>query len=531
MRRGKVKAVVRTLAAIALLSMVATAPAVAGPNRCGTKPPDRSPTWTDGLGKHWFDSHGVWTQGPDGFIWGYGGVDFDSRSVQVNPTTDHSYQLYLSPSEQCATVSGDGNAPNVGEYPVQPAPAIVSMPWLHRDGKVFRADDGRTTILRGVDYPYNQEFLSPPADLTDADMARIASWGMNLLRIRLDPLRDGYYSGHAPEPGYWENLDQIVAMANRHGLYVLLSLGGGGALPDQQAYDKAKFIQGSSEWNWWMNAETTMFRRYANWPGVVGFDTINEDDSYPPFVHDRMFMGPAHRAIDAALRQAVGDNRHVYFQEPSGWSYWGAEYWPGMMQGNDIGDPNRFYCPKWKPGGNGGSDLDQESQLAAQSNASMFMCEMWVDNSNESTVEAWQRDGQSAMDARLIGGVRTTYPYADGYGMLNYPANTEVPWIKELARPYPEWAGGAIQSIHYDYDARRLVVQFALDGSGPSEVFVGHTGTYSNGFTATTSTGGSLIVDGSGAVVQAEGMSWDASTQRVVLPAQTGTVTFTLAPR
>jgi hypothetical protein len=146
-------------------------------------------------------------------------------------------------------------------------------------------------------------------------------------------------------------------------------------------------------------------------------------------------------------------------------------------------------------------------------------------------VEAWQRDGQSAMDARLIGGVRTTYPYADGYGMLNYPANTEVPWIKELARPYPEWAGGAIQSIHYDYDARRLVVQFALDGSGPSEVFVGHTGTYSNGFTATTSTGGSLIVDGSGAVVQAEGMSWDASTQRVVLPAQTGTVTFTLAPR
>src|SRR5205807_2520280 len=259
----------------------------------------------------------------------------------------------------------------------------------------------------------------------------------------------------------------------------------------------------------------TVFRRYENWPGVVGFDAINEDDSYPPFIHDRVFMGPAHRAIDAGLRNSVGDSRHIYFQEPSGWSYWGAEYWPGMMQGNDIGDPSRFYCPKWKPGGNANGDLDTKGQLAVQSNAPMFMCEMWVDNSNPATVAAWQRDGQAAMDARLIGGVRTTYPYADGYGMLSYPDNTEVPWIKEFARPYPEWAGGTIQSVHYDYDARRLVVGFALDGSGVSEVFVGHAGTYPDGFTATTSTGASLSVDGSGGVVQASGMSWDASSQRV----------------
>lgn len=109
------------LATVELLLLVVATPAVAGPNRCGTKPPDRSPTWTDGLGRHWFDSQGVWTQGPDGFIWGYGGVDFDSRSVQVDPTTDHSDQVYLSPSEQSATVSGDGNALNIGEYPVQPA--------------------------------------------------------------------------------------------------------------------------------------------------------------------------------------------------------------------------------------------------------------------------------------------------------------------------------------------------------------------------------------------------------------------------
>ena len=381
-----------------------------------------------------------------------------------------------------------------------------------------------------MDYPYNQEIFVDPANLTDDDFARIASWGMNLLRVRISGYRSGYLPNHQPEPGYWEHLDQLIAAANRRGIYVLLATVTGDTedmMASTQAYERLKFVAGTPNHGWWVAFEAGMFARYRDWPGVVGFDTINEDDSYPPYVHDRLFMGPAHRDIDVALRQR--DPRHVYFQEPSGWSYWGAEYWPGMMNGVDIGDPNRFFCPKWKPGGSASADLDTKGALAQQSNAPMFMCEMWVDSPNDSAkLLAWQRDAAAAMDARLIGGARTTYPHASGYGMLNADGS-EAFWIRELARPYPEWVGGDIGSIKYDFDSKRLDVGLALDGSGPSEIYMSSVRTYPAGFVATSSSGARLVYDGTH-VVEANGMSWDEVHDRVVLPAQVGVVTVTISP-
>jgi hypothetical protein len=514
-------------------SGVFATPAVAGPNRCGTSgPPNRSPTWTDATGSHWFDRHGLWTQGPDGSVFGNGGIDFDRANAQVDLWTNHSAQAYVSPARQCAIAGDLGVAPNIGEFQVTATPAIVQMPWLSRDGNLFKSSDRRTIILRGVDYPYNQEFFEPPYNLTDADFARIASWGMNLLRIRISGYRSGYLPNHSSEPGYWEHLDHIIAGANRHGIYVLLATVTDDVeemMVSTQAYERLKFLPGSPNHDWWISFERKMFARYKNWPGVVGFDTINEDDSYPPYIHDRVFMGPAHEAIDAALR--ARDPRHVYFQEPSGWDYWGAEYWPGMMNGVDIGDPNRFFCPKWKVGSNSSMDLELFGQLAQQSSVPMFVCETWVnENGNDqATLLTQQRGAETAMDARLIGGVRTTYPYGNGYGMLN-PDGTEQFWIREFARPYPEWVGGRIQSIHYDFDQRRLVTGLALDGSGPTELYASPDRTYPEGFAATSSTGARLVYAGS-QVVQAVGMSWDAAQQRVVLPPHTGSISVTIAPR
>jgi hypothetical protein len=265
-----------------------------------------------------------------------------------------------------------------------------------------------------------------------------------------------------------------------------------------------------------MTFQRKLLQRYRDWPGVVGFDTINEDDSYPPYVHDQRFIGPAHRAIDGILR--ASDQRHVYFQEPSGWSYWGAEYWPGMMRGVDLGDPNRFYCPKWKAGSDPAGELDVKSRLADESHAPMFICELWIDMGTDSDyagVLTRQRAALTAMDRRLLGGVRVLYGPSDGYGTF-LSDGSEAPWVKEFARPYPLWAGGTIISIAYDFDARRLVATFELDGSGPTEIFVPGR-TYPGGFTATASNGIAL--------------DWDPGTQRVVAPAQAGRLTITIEPR
>lgn len=527
----------RWRSALVVTSLVActTAPALNGPlragaNRCETAPPARSPTWVDGAGAHWFDEHGLWTQGPDGSMFGGAGVDFNRRDAQADPWTNHSLQVYLNEDRQCAAVGTTAvGAREGGEFPIESPPDVVPLPWLRRDDSLFRSSDGRTTILRGVDYPYNQEIFEAPYNLTERDFQRIASWGMNLLRIRISAARSGFLPGTTPEPGYWERLDHIIAAANRHGIYVMPSTVTSDleAMSTTAGHDQLKFIDGTRNQRWWLDYQRHLFDRYREWPGVVGFDPLNEDDSYPPYVHDRQFVGSLHRKVNGVLR--AGDDRHVFFQEPSGWSYWGAEWWPGMMQGNDIGDANRFYCPKYKPGGTASAELDVKGRLATESGVPMFICEMWVDNGDPATVRAWQRDAQRAMDARLIGGVRVLYGPSAGYG-THTREGVESHWVAEFARPYIAWAGGRITSVEYDYDARRLATQLHLDGSGHSEVFTSLARTYPDGFVASVSNGARLVHNGS-AVVDASGMSWDGSRQRLVLPAGVGAVTLTLQPR
>jgi hypothetical protein len=509
----------RAFAALAGLSAVLAVapPATAGPNRCGTAPPERSPTWQDGAGDHWFDENGLATRAPQGSPFGHGGVHVSRPSVEVDPLANRAAQVYVGPNRQCAIVGDVGNAPNVGEFADATPPAIVPLPWLRRDGRLFRADDGRTTILRGVDWPYNAEIFEAPYDLQEADFERMASWGINLLRVRIAGYRSGYLPGHPAEPGYWEHLDHLIAAANRHGIYVLPATVTGdleALVVGAHAHERLKFVEGTANRAWWLDFQAKLFERYRDWPGVVGYDTINEDNSYPPYVHDRLFMGPAHRAIDAALRRT--DDRHIYFQEPSGWAYWGAEYIPGMMNGVDIGDPNRFFCPKWKADGDAALDLETKGRLAQESDAPLFACEYWITKTgDDGTVNAQQRAVLAAMDEQLVGGVRVLYGPSNGYG-TQLADGSEAPWVAEFARPYPLWAGGTITSIDYDFGARELTVGFDLDGSGPSEVFV-PARHYPDGFVAHSSNGADI--------------SWDAARQRVVLPAGTGAVTLTIAPR
>jgi hypothetical protein len=132
------------------------------------------------------------------------------------------------------------------------------------------------------------------------------------------------------------------------------------------------------------------------------------------------------------------------------------------------------------------------------------------------------------MDAVLMGGVRVLYGPSAGYG-THTRDGVEAHWVAEFARPYLAWAGGRPTAIDHDYDTRRLVVSLDLDGSGQSEVFASVARTYRNGFEAVTSTGARLVHDGS-SVVEAVGMSWDGSRERIVLPASSGAVTITVTP-
>ncbi|MGH2532098.1 MAG: glycoside hydrolase family 5 protein [Thermomicrobiales bacterium] len=421
-----------------------------------------------------------------------------------------------------------------GEFPIGEAPAIVPMPWLRRDGRFFRAEDGRTTILRGVDYAFNSVGLVDLRfDLTNADLDRIASWGMNALRIRLRDARAGYFPSRPAEPGYLEELDRLIARANDRGLYVIVATGGPedllsiGKHPEDPLHDCAKFLPGNPAREHWFGYLEGIVRRYRDWPGVVGFDLINEDISYPPEIHDAVFMGPAHQEALARLRAV--DDRHVYFQQPAGWDYQGHS----VASGYDLGDPNRFFASKWgvRPGENV-QRLEEMLGWAVEAGTDLFLAEYNLSDRGTlevATMEAVQREVLALLDGALISGLRLGYLPAVS-GALISEAREEAFWLAEMVRPYPVWIGGVVTSLAWDFDAAKLRLELALDGRGPTELAVSIARTYPGGFIATTAAGDRLTVSNAHDVVAAGALRWDERAGRIVLAAGKGAETLTLLP-
>lgn len=530
----------RMAGALAIVILASTAMPVthstAADGTCGTQKPDRPPTTTTFLGSHWADSQGAGSVGPNQNP-AYGQVTFADATAQGSLGGDHSTQYVVSPERVCVHAGAIRAGEHAPEFAITAPPAIESMPWLRREGRFWAAPDGRRTILHGVDYLYNRPGINAHEfNLLDEDFDRIRSWGMNLLRIRVRDARAGYFPGTVAEPGFLENLDHVIAAANRRGIYVILATGG----PETQGHvtegagpghDQLKFVAGTPAQAHWLGYLESIWSRYREWPGVVGFDAVNEDLAYPPAIHDQVFMAEGHRAAVARLR--ASDTRHVYFQQPSGWGYWNV---PGTV-GHDVGDANRNFCFKWSANAQQGAELSHErrmSEMVRQATAAgtpLFICEYVMyrnDRQNEDQNLALQRSAIHAMDAHLVGSARNLYGDQDLNGLL-LPGRVESYWIRELVRPYPMWVGGEVTSLAWDFDARRLDVAVSLDGSGPTEVFVSPSRTYPDGFVATAGAA-RLVHNGTAVVAASGGLRWDAQNERVVLVRRGGEVSLTITP-
>jgi hypothetical protein len=199
-------------------------------------------------------------------------------------------------------------------------------------------------------------------------------------------------------------------------------------------------------------------------------------------------------------------------------------------EGN-LGDANRYYCPKYEPSSTAiyASDLAYYKELAVQAGAPLFICELWVAQSGTNDqIVSEQEAVDNALDQAMVGGVQIQYPFGSGYSMLN-PDGSEVFWIPEFARPYPEWVGGTLSSVQEDFASSTLTVGLKLDSSGPTDIYTSETRNYPSGFVATDSAGDYLTFDGNN-VLSASGMFWDGYDQYVVLLPKTGPLTFTLKP-
>jgi endoglucanase len=186
----------------------------------------------------------------------------------------------------CGTTpaSSGGAAPASAVTPSRPpAPAATDDPvtrrgFLRRDGERIVDGAGEPVRLRGVAFG-NQVWGARAVPVThhgEADFGRVRAMGMNLVRFYMyyGTFEDDAAPGIYKEAG-WRWLDDNVAWARRHGVYLILnmhippggfqSMGEGHRLWDVPA-NQDRMV---ALWR-------AIAARYANEAMIVGYDLLNE---------------------------------------------------------------------------------------------------------------------------------------------------------------------------------------------------------------------------------------------------------------
>lgn len=395
------------------------------------------------------------------------------------------------------------------------------LEWIHFDGSHFRFSDGRQFIVRGLDYKYNTVgYTNNEFNLVESDFKRMADWGVNVLRVRLEDTRAGWYPDKAAESDYLDGLDEVIRMANNYGIYVIVATNGAEQMialyerPDDLLYEQAKFLPGTNAREHWLEYMTGIFERYRDHSGVLGFDALNEDFSFPPEAHDRLFIKDAHEALLARLRSV--DTRHVYFQQPAGWDY-SPELEVSM--GHSLPDQNRIFGTKWFAMQNQEQRMEAMVEWAKEANTPLFLCETWVwdiHSQRANTMRKVQRKTLSLLDQYSTGWI--SLGYLPLVGLIREDRQA-IHLMDEWIRPYPQIIGGTLISRKYNFEQRHLSLVLQLDGTGETEIFIPAAHTYPGGF-RTQVNKLEIVVDQNGQITSQKGpdlITWDQDQQKLTI--------------
>lgn len=151
---------------------------------------------------------------------------------------------------------------------------------------------GRVVLLCGVNYPGLSE--GDPIQHHESDYATFAVFGFNVVRLeiewaKLEPMPNQY------QAAYLNYVDQDVAWAKAHGLYVVLEMAqfrwaarfGGAGAPEWTVgqYPQTDDAMKAAISNFWVNSSLqanlagvwrNVAKHYANEPTIAGYDILNE---------------------------------------------------------------------------------------------------------------------------------------------------------------------------------------------------------------------------------------------------------------
>jgi len=228
---------------------------------------------------------------------------------------------------------------------VNPGPSDGALSWLRTDRGQIVDSDGRKLLLRGfnvdalVAYPKD-----PPAPLDETDASLMQQAGFDVVRLGIDWAQLEPVRGHFDQ-AYLDRVASLVAMLNRHHLYVVLDMHFRLGWSPRFGYSGAPAWAtiGAPNWNplpqyswspslipaaiasdmyFWLSSDwkTDFYQawkqvaaRFKDSAGVAGYDIFNEAHPLPipPRIFEKFYLWPMFRdAIDAI---GAVDPNHLFF--------------------------------------------------------------------------------------------------------------------------------------------------------------------------------------------------------------------------
>jgi endoglycosylceramidase len=435
--------------------------------------------------------------------------------------------------------------------PVPAAGGAIATP-LHVDGTRLRDATGRDVILRGINLGRKSAPYLP--DVSDADLARIRSLGINQLRL--------YTSWQAVMPSrgqvdtaYLARFRGLVDRAGAAGLLVTVDMhqdlygkpAGNGAplwayqpglcpqLPLAQLtgawgadyFSPAVDCAFTSFWTSkdlqarFADAWVAVARAVGDAPNVIGYDLFNEPfpGLIPPVVFETTYLFPSQARWLSAIRTVDPDA--VGFIEPNVIkSETVVEVPPvGLMPPNSVYAPH-LYGP-W--------DLTSDIPLLEQTRiladaavassrlaAGLAKVPLWIGEwgvfSGAGGASDFVTHVYDMADDALAGAA--LWEYTDpGYGPFRADGSP-TPIRDAVRRPYPQAVPGTLRRIDYAPATRRLSVSWVDAPAGTASLQV-PSGVYPDGITVTG----------------ASDWSWDRASGVLTAAVVPGSGTLTVTPR
>lgn len=447
------------------------------------------------------------------------------------------------------------------------AMTLVAIPAQAEIRHGLRDENGRHYIPRG--FVVNTNDGNQPVLFEPEDYWRMARMGANIQVVRLELSRFGTMPGTTFDPAYLEKLDTLTRQGSDAGMKTTFKM---------TLYGVPNF-----EWEeFWVNKDGIqddyaaawhiMWKRFADNPDVVGYDLVNEprkltmDITYDdltrnfliPYYERLIAEGEAYNPDKLWLAQtifmnkgeAINFNQYAEIKDPIAGG--NVVFAPHIYQDRiDYIEPTlrRFeqeavmldapiLVGEWGFPTYISTDASVEEQLEYQRfyirTAELF------DETGMGTIKAWFL-GSPRYGNFLPGGPSTWAIFQDAQtrGTVERKYITDI-----IARPYPKFVAGDLESFRYDFAKRELQSVITPDNSkGSSLIFVGANRHYPDGFSLHV--GEELVLthqpgSNAGLMVarRAEGVNpadyvWDESAQQIVVarwPQSAGPLTVRVTP-